>query len=211
MSEGITKEELIEQFKGNKILKVSTAVVGIIVLVVLVFLGYNRFIYEPNNEESKAMVAKGIMWMEKDSVQLAIEEFEYVASQYKGYQGAHIANYSLGQLFFEQGRYEDAIDVLNRVKIDDTYMQTLAVGTIGDSYSELEEYESAVTNYVKAATRVENKETTPLFYFKAGLNSEKAGDYAKAKEYYEIIKDKYTTFGNQKGIEKYITRAGAKI
>ena len=211
MSEGITKEELIEQFKGNKILKVSTAVVGVVVLVVLVFLGYNRFIYEPNNEESKAIVAKGIMWMEKDSVQLAIEEFEYVASQYKGYQGAHIANYSLGQLYFDQGRFEDAIDVLGRVKIDDTYLQTLAVGTIGDSYSELEEYELAVNNYVKAATRVENKETTPLFYFKAGLNSEKAGDYSKAKEYYEIIKDKYSTFGNQKGIEKYITRAGAKI
>lgn len=211
MSEGITKEELIEQFKGNKILKVSTVVVGIVVIIVLGFLGYNRFIYEPNNEESKAMVAKGIMWMEKDSVQLAIEEFEYIASQYKGYQGAHVANYSLGHLYFEQGRYEEAIDVLSTVKIEDTYMQTLALGTIGDSYSELEEYKSAVSNYIKAATRVENKETSPLFYFKAGLNSEKAGDYSKAKEYYKIINDKYTTFGNQKGIEKYITRAGAKI
>lgn len=211
MSEGITKEELIEQFKGNKILKVSTVVVGIVVIIVLGFLGYNRFIYEPNNEESKAMVAKGIMWMEKDSVQLAIEEFEYIASQYKGYQGAHVANYSLGHLYFEQGRYEDAIDVLSTVKIEDTYMQTLALGTIGDSYSELEDFQSAVSNYIKAATRVENKETSPLFYFKAGLNSEKAGDYSKAKEYYEIINDKYTTFGNQKGIEKYITRAGAKI
>jgi tetratricopeptide (TPR) repeat protein len=211
MSEGITKEELIEQFKGNKILKVSTVVVGIVVIVVLGFLGYNRFIYEPNNEESKAMVAKGIMWMEKDSVQLAIEEFEYIASQYKGYQGAHVANYSLGHLYFEQGRYEDAIDVLSTVKIEDTYMQTLAIGAIGDSYSELEDYQSAVSNYIKAATRVENNETSPLFYFKAGLNSEKAGDYSKAKEYYEIIKDEYTTFGNQKGIEKYITRAGAKI
>ena len=211
MSEGITKEELIEQFKGNKILKVSTVVVGIVVIVVLGFLGYNRFIYEPNNEESKAMVAKGIMWMEKDSVQLAIEEFEYIASQFKGYQGAHVANYSLGHLYFEQGRYEDAIDVLSTVKIEDTYMQTLAIGAIGDSYSELEDYQSAVSNYIKAATRVENNETSPLFYFKAGLNSEKAGDYSKAKEYYEIIKDEYTTFGNQKGIEKYITRAGAKI
>lgn len=211
MSEGITKEELIEQFKGNKILKVSTVVVGIVVIIVLGFLGYNRFIYEPNNEESKAMVAKGIMWMEKDSVQLAIEEFEYIASQYKGYQGAHVANYSLGHLYFEQGRYEDAIDVLSTVKIEDTYMQTLALGTIGDSYSELEDFQSAVSNYIKAATRVENKETSPLFYFKAGLNSEKAGDYSKAKEYYEIINDKYTTFGNQKGIDKYITRAGAKI
>lgn len=211
MSEGITKEELIEQFKGNKILKISTAVVGVIVLIILLFLGYNRLISGPKNEESKAMVAKGIMWMEKDSIQLAIEEFEYVAAQYKGYQGAHIANYSLGNLYFEQGRFEDAIDVLKRVKINDTYMQTLAVGTMGDSYSELEDYANAVSYYVQAATRVENSETTPLFYFKAGLNSEKAGDYAKAKEYYEIIKDKYTTFGNQKGIEKYITRAGAKI
>lgn len=211
MSEGITKEELIEQFKGNKILKYATTAVGIIVLIILIFVAYSRFISGPKNEESRAMVAKGIMWMEKDSIDLAIDEFEYVAANYKGYDGAHIANYSLGSLYFEQGRYEDALDVLSSVKLDDTYLQTMAIGTRGDCYSELEDYAKAVTEYVKAAKRVDNSHTSPLFYFKAGLNAEEAGDYEKATEYFTIIKESYSRFGNQKGIDKYITRASAKI
>lgn len=211
MSEGITKEELIEQFKGNKILKYATTAVGVIVLIILIFVAYNRFISGPKNEESKAMVAKGIMWMEKDSTNLAIEEFEYVAANYSGYDGAHIANYSLGGLYFEQGRYEDALDVLSDVDLEDTYLQTMAIGTRGDCYSELEDYASAVTEYVKAAKRVDNNQTSPLFYFKAALNAEEAGDYEKAAQYYTAIKDNYSTFANQKGIDKYITRASAKI
>ena len=43
------------------------------------------------------------------------------------------------------------------------------------------------------------------------MNAEEAGDFAKAKEYYEIIEDKYMTFSSQKSIEKYVVRAGAKI
>lgn len=211
MNEGMTKEELLDQFKGNKILKYATAAVGIIVLIILIYVVYNRFIYEPNNEESKALVARGIMLMEKDSTNLAIEEFEYVASEYGSYDGGKLANYSLGNLYFEQGRFEDAIEALEKVKLDDTYLMTLATGTLGDCYSELGDYSKAVTYYVKAAERVDNELTTPQFLFKAGLNAEEAGDFVKAKEYYQTIQDKYMTFSNQKNIEKYVVRAGAKI
>ncbi|HAS19501.1 MAG TPA: hypothetical protein DCR42_05820 [Flavobacteriaceae bacterium] len=211
MNEGITKEELLDQFKGNKILKYATAAVGIIVLIILVYVVYNRFIYEPNNEESKALVARGIMLMEKDSINLAIEEFEYVASEYGSYDGGKLAYYSLGNLYFEQGRFEDAIEALEKVDLEDTYLMTLATGTLGDCYSELGDYAKAVTFYLQAAERVENDLTSPQFYFKAGLNAEEAGDFAKAKEYYEIIEDKYMTFSSQKSIEKYVVRAGAKI
>lgn len=211
MNEGITKEELLDQFKGNKILKYATAAVGIIVLIILVYVVYNRFIYEPNNEESKALVARGIMLMEKDSTNLAIEEFEYVASEYGSYDGGNLAYYSLGNLYFEQGRFEDAIEALEKVKLEDTYLMTLATGTLGDCYSDLGDYSKAVTYYVKAANRVDNELTTPQFLFKAGLNAEEAGDFVKAKEYYQTIQDKYMTFSNQKNIEKYVVRAGAKI
>jgi len=61
--------------------------------------------------------------------------------------------------------------------------------------------------YVKAANRIENDVTTPMYLFKAGLNAEEAGDFKNAAKYYKKIKDNYISFSNQKGIDKYITRA----
>ncbi len=207
MSEGISKEEIIEEFKGNKVLKFSTYAVGIIVLIVLGFLGYKKFIAGPKQESSKVEVADAIMYLEKDSTQMALDEFEYLASEYKGYKGGEISKYALGNIYFKQGDYEAALNALKDVKINDTYLMTLAIGTQGDCYSELGDYPKAVEMYIKAAQRVDNKVTSPMYFFKAGLNAEEAGDYEKAAEYYKVIKDKYVSFSSQKGIEKYITRA----
>ncbi|MDX1652854.1 MAG: tetratricopeptide repeat protein [Brumimicrobium sp.] len=207
MSDNITKEEIIEQFKGNKVLKYSTIIVGAIALVVLIVLAYQNFIYKPNNQTSKAEIAKGILYLEKDSTDMAIEEFEYMVSEYDGYQGGEVSQYALGNLYFKQGNYEAALKELEGVEINDTYLQTLAIGVQGDCYSEMGDYPKAVEMYVKAAERQENELTTPMFYFKAGLNAEEAGDFEKAAMFYNKIKDNYLTFSSQKGIEKYISRA----
>ncbi|RFC55255.1 tetratricopeptide repeat protein [Brumimicrobium aurantiacum] len=211
MSENITKEELIEQFKGNKILKYATTGVGVIAVIVLAVLAYNNFIVEPTEKASEAEIANAVMYLEKDSTQLATEEFEYLASEYDGYNGGEVAQFELGNLYFEQGDYEAALNELKGVDIDDTYLMTLAIGTQGDCYSELGDYQSAVEMYVKAAERRDNDVTSPMFYFKAGLNAEEAGDFGKAAEFYKIIKSDYSTFANQKGIDKYITRAENSI
>src|SRR5690554_2250317 len=174
MSDNITKEEIIEQFKGNKILKYSTYAVGGIAVIVLAVLSYQKFVSGPNEEASKAEIANGI-------------------------------------LYFEQGDYELALNTLKGVKLDDTYLMTLAIGTQGHCYSELGDYQNAVKMYIKAAERVENETTTPLFYFKAGLIAEEAGDFSKAAEYYKIIKTNYLSFASQKGIDKFITRAENSI
>jgi len=211
MSDNITKEEIIEQFKGNKILKYSTYVVGGIAVVVLAVLSYQKFVSGPKEDASKSEIANGIMYLEKDSTILATEEFEYLVSEYNGYKGGEVAQYALGNLYFEQGDYEAALKELKGVKLDDTYLMTLAIGTQGDCYSELGDYKNAVKMYVKAAERIKNETTTPMFYFKAGLNAEEAGDFSKAAEYYKIVKSDYLSFASQKGIDKYITRAENSI
>lgn len=211
MSDNITKEELIEQFKGNKILKYSTYVVGVIAVIVLAVLTYQNFVVAPNEEASKGEISKLILALEKDSTQMALDEAEYLTAEYDGYKGGEIAQYALGNLYFEQGDYELALEELEKVDIDDTYIMTLAIGTQGDCYSELGDYEKAVEMYVKAATRKENEVTTPMYYFKAGLNAEEAGDFASAAKYYKEIKENYLSFSSQKGIEKYLTRAENSI
>ena len=211
MSDNITKEELVEQFKGNKILKYSTYVVGVIAIVVLAVLAYQNFVAGPNNEASKGEVAKLILHLEKDSTQMAIDEAEYLVGEYDGYKGGEISQYALGNLYFEQGEYEMALAELEKVDIDDTYLMTLAIGAQGDCYSELGDYGKAVEMYVKAAERRENEVTTPMFYFKAGLNAEEAGDFEAAAKFYKNIKDNYMSFSSQKGIEKYLTRAENSI
>lgn len=211
MSDNITKEELIEQFKGNKILKYSTYVVGVIAVIVLAVLTYQNFVVAPNDEASKGEISKLILALEKDSTQMALDEAEYLTAEYDGYKGGEIAQYALGNLYFEQGDYELALEELEKVDIDDTYLMTLAIGTQGDCYSELGDYEKAVEMYVKAATRKENEVTTPMFYFKAGLNAEEAGDFASAAKFYKEIKENYLSFSSQKGIEKYLTRAENSI
>lgn len=211
MSENITKEELIEQFKGNKILKYSTYVVGVIAVVVLAVLAYQNFVAAPNNEASKAEIADMIMFLENDSTQAAIDEAEYIEGEYDGYKGGEVAQYSLGNLYFEQGEYELALEELEKVDIDDTYLMTLAIGTQGDCYSELGDFKKAVEMYVKAAERRENEVTTPMFYFKAGLNAEEAGDFESAAKFYKKIKENYLSFSSQKGIDKYLTRAENSI
>src|SRR5699024_4117857 len=160
------------------------------VLIVLGFLGYKKFIAEPKQESSKVEIADAIMYLEKDSTQMAQDEFEYLASEYKGYKGGEISSYALGNIYFKQGDYEAALNALKDVKIDDTYLMTLAIGTQGDCYSELGDYPKAVEMYIKAAQRVDNEVTSPMYYLKAGLNAEEAGDYEKAAEYYKVIKDK---------------------
>ncbi len=100
-----------------------------------------------------------------------------------------------------------ALDELDKVDIDDTYLMTLAIGTKGDCYSELGQYDKAVEMYVKAAERRDNEVTTPMFYFKAGLNAEEAGDFESAAKFYKKIKENYISFSSQKGIDKYLTRA----
>lgn len=211
MNEKITKEELIDQLKGNKVLKAVVTFIGVLVVIVLAVLGYKNLISGPKEIDSQVATAKGIMLMENDSITAAIDELSYVSDEYSGYGGAHIANYAVGNMLFEQGRYDEALEALLKVELDDTYLMTLTLGTIGDAYSELGDFENAVKNYLKAAKRVENDLTTPTFYFKAGLNAEEMGDYVAAKEYYSTIKQQYLSFANQKSIDKYITRVEGRM
>ena len=79
-------------------------------------------------------------------------------------------------------------------------------GALGDAYSELNDFDKAMSNYKKAANHGDNKVLSPYYLKKIGMLHEKNGDLAAAKKAYESIKEKYPDSPDGRDIDKYITR-----
>ena len=69
----------------------------------------------------------------------------------------------------------------------------------------------AIEKFVAAADEASNSVISPLFLVKAATVAEKAGDNAKALEFYQEIKDKYENSVIGQDIDKYIEKANAQV
>ncbi|MBL1280277.1 MAG: hypothetical protein COA33_008405 [Fluviicola sp.] len=206
MLEDISGEQIKEQFKSNKTLRMVTMIVGGLIVLVLAYFGYRQFIWEPANEKSKDATWIGLNYADKDSTELAIDEFRVQVKKYDGKIGGEIAQFSLARQYMNSGEFKKAIEELEGVDVSDTYVQVMAIGLRADAYSELENYTEAASLYLEAANLNANEFTSPIYLMKAGLNLEEINNFEKATECYKQIKEEYPTFASQKAIDKYIAR-----
>ncbi|SFT43152.1 Tetratricopeptide repeat-containing protein [Lishizhenia tianjinensis] len=207
MDENLNTEELIDQLKGNKVLKGFTIAVGVIVVIVLGIFGYNKLIVEPGEAEASDYNSTAISLLQKDSVNLAIAEFENQVADYDGYNQGEMAQFQLASLYFDKGDYQRALEEVEGVELNDEFIATLAKGLEGDCNVELGNLEDGIAAYVTAAERRKNELTTPHFLFKAGKVCEELKDFEKATEIYQTIIDEYPAFASQNTVEKYKARA----
>ncbi len=210
MLEDISGDQIKEQFKSNKKLRLTTFIVGGLVVLVLGFFLYRQFVYLPANEKSKDAYWEGLNFAVTDSTEAAMDELSAVAKKYDGKIGGEIAQFAYARQLMEAGEFKNAIKELEGVEITDTYVNIMAVGLKADCYSEMEDYKTAVNLYKEAADMSDNEFTTPIYLLKAGLCAEEIKNFDKAVEFYNTINDEYTSFASQKQIEKYIARAESK-
>lgn len=210
MLEDISGEQIKEQFKSNKKLRMSTMIIGGILVLALGFFVYRQFIWVPANEDSKDAYWEGLNLAKADSTDAAIDELSAVVKKYDGKIGGEIAQFVYARQLMEKGEFKKALEELEGVEVEDTYVKVMALGLKADCHSELKEYEDAANMYLEAADMSDNEFTTPVYLFKAGLCAEEIKNFDKAVECYERIKDDYTTFHAQKQIDKYLARARSK-
>lgn len=210
MLENLSPQEFKSQFKENKTLRMVTIGVGSIVALILGYFLYKQFIWKPANEKSKDALFVGLNYAAKDSTDAAINELTTVVKKYDGKQGGELAQFVLARQYMAKGEFKKALDELEGVDVNDTYVAVYAIGLQGDCYSEMKKYNEALELYEEAAAKNENEKTSPEFLFKAGLVAEELGNFEKATELYTQIKENYTTFSSQKTIDKYIARVKNK-
>lgn len=205
-------ENFVEQNK----MPISIAL-GAIVLVIAAFAFYYKVYLPPIESEAQENMFWAEKYFEQDSLNLAINGdvihsgFIDIIENYSGTNAANLAHYYLGISYRNLGKFEDAIYELKEFSSDDVMLSAVALGAIGDCYSELNDLENAITYYKKAAEKNKNNVTSPVYLFKAGMAMEANKEFENAVVLYKEIKKEYASSNEGRNIDKYIARAEAMM
>lgn len=208
-------EQWIE--KNNKALFIG--LVGIAV-VILGFLGYNKFIVEPQENEASnelsfprkyfndAYTAAGANADSLFTLGLEGADGKYgfvdISDIYSGTKAGNVANYYAGVSYLQLKQYDKAIEYLSKFNSDDEVLGPTALGAIGDAFADINQPKDALEYYEKAANKRDNNFTTPIFLFKAAQIATELKDYSKAEKYYTQIQEKYPESEQGRNIQRYI-------
>ena len=195
--------------------------VGIVVLF-LAYLGYNKYIVEPNElDASNELAFPRKYFNEAETAGTGIDSllnlglegadgkygFIDIADKFSGTNAGNLANYYAGLSYLKMKNYEKGIEYLEKFKSDDELLGPVALGAIGDAFSDIDQQDEALEYYEKAANKKDNEFTTPLFLYKAAHTAMLLKKYDKAESLFTKIKDNYSKSDQGRDIEKFINAA----
>ena len=205
---------------GKFVLENQKSLLFIIAAVIVMAAGY--FIYLKVYLAPREVTAANQMhvaqdfWEKKDwdkaiNGDAGYPGFAKILSEYSNTKAANLAYFYLGVAYLNKGEYSKAVDNLTSYHGDDSMVAAEALGSTGDAYVELKDYDKAETYFKKAADKAKNKFLSPMYLKKLGLVYEAEKDYKSADETYKKIKTDYFASTEAQNIDAYIARAEAQI
>lgn len=218
-----TEKELNQPLrKGSFIQENSKSlifIVGAIVVLIAIYIWYQTVYLKNRAEEAAAQMFKAEQYIGTDSLaNKAINgEGGYpglakIAEEYENTKSANLANLYLGGIYLRKGEYQKAVDALSKYSATGSAVaDPLALGLLGDAYSELKNFDQAATYYKKAADKSSNKFTSPMVLKKLGLVNEQLKDFQGAADAYKKIKNEFPESQEAALVDEYIARAEAQV
>lgn len=189
---------------------------GTIVGLILLFFAYQKFYLAPREGEAVDQMYKAQQYWEAKEWDKAIKGdgnfpgFEKIIDDYANTKSANLAYYYLGIAYLNKGEYQKAADNLVNYSGSDVVIAPLALGSAGDAYTELKQYDDAINYYKKAISKGNNEFAAPIYLKKLGLVYEEQKDFKSALDAYNKIKSEYPQSQIASNIDMYIARAEAK-
>jgi len=221
LDEGASKTE--EWFVKNQ--NYIIGVIAAIAVVVLGYLGYNKFISEPQQKEAMNDMYQAKKYFEdatngisSDSLySMALNggEGKYgmldIIDQYGGTPAANLANYYAGMAYLNLKDYQNAITYLSDFSSDDKMLGPIAKGGIGDAFAQLDQPSEALEYYEKAFKANVNDFTTPMYLLKAAKIAMTLGENQKALDYLNRIKSEFDGAADAGQIDVLIGKVEASL
>ena len=205
-------EQFIETYQKQII-----RVVGVVLGIVLLYIGFQHFYVERRAQEAAAQMFPAEQYFGAEDWERALDGdgnfpgFEDIIRSYRFTPSANLARFYAGICLLNLGEYEEAIRHLSRFKTRDIILSSIALGGIGDAYAQLGNFDRALTFYRRAADRRANDFTTPLYLLRAGILLESQGRLREAGQLFERIKTDHEMSFEGRSIDKYIARIKAQI
>ena len=194
------------------VFKNQDAILGTIITVavgVLFYLVYHQFVIRPKSADAANEFSYPMQHFnaaltneaQKDSLlMLALNGAEDklgflgIIDQYSGTPTSNFAKYAAGMAHLNLQHYQEAISYLEDFSSDDQVYQPLALGGVGDAFSQLEQPEDALDYYEKAVVAADQNEfSAPKFLYKAGIVALKLGYKDKALAHFQRIKEEFSS------------------
>ena len=204
--EAVSKTEKFFTENGKLIAGLAA---GVVVVAIAVFCWF-KFAYQPAVEEAQGQMAVAEENFRAEDYEVALNGdgnvlgFAQIIDEYGAKAGASAYFYA-GVCELHLGNWEMAIKYLESYKGKDAILKARAIACMGDAYVGLENYETALGYFEKAAAVIDNMYAAG-YLLKAGLTAEKLGQNEKALGFYELIKDQYAASPEGYEIDKYIGR-----
>ncbi len=210
------KEKTQDFIDGNQ-----TYIFGALTVAVLLigaFFAYKYLYSAPLEKEAMEEISQAQFQFSQDSFALALtnpgdgyEGFLSMIDNKGGTKAGHMANLYSGISYLQLGQYDAAIDYLKAYSPSGLLMPIVKNGVLGDAYSELNEFDSALSYYQSAVSAGDNEMLTPYYLMKLGMLNLKQNNYSASKEAFQKIKDKYPLSQLNRDAEKYLSRVEAKL
>ena len=199
--------------------KMILGIVGAIAIATIGYVLYNKYVVEEKEAKANNEIFQAQQYFQQavdatakpDSLyNLALKGgegklgFVGIAEQYAGTSAGNLANYYAGMAYLNLGDFKNAITYLENFKSDDAILKPLALGAIGDAFSETNKVDDAISYYKKAAEASENDFTTPRYLLKAAQLNLAVGKKAEAHKLFVEIKEKYETSKEGMNIDAFI-------
>jgi len=218
LDDGSSKTQVWVEKNQNKIL----TLIGMVVITLASYYAYTNFIVEPNEINAANEIYfsqqkfEEALPTENDSIfDIALSGnddnigFIELADQFSGTKAGNLANYYIGMIYLKKDDYQNTIKYLSNFKSNDIILSSISLGSIGDAFSELNQYEEAFEFYSEAHSVSDNNYTTPIYLFKSGITALELGKFSSAFDNFTKIKYEYSDSPQANNIDVYISNAEA--
>lgn len=193
--------------------KLITTVIGIILALILAFVGYKYFVQKPNEEKAQLALSTAERYFAMDSFDLALngdgqkEGFLKIAEHYGSTNAGNLARFYAGSCLLQLGQAQDAIKQLEKFNGKGTEFDAMGAGLLAAAYDEIDDKEKALNQY-KKAIKYDNGITAPFYLRCASVIAYELGKNQEAIDFEKQIKASYPNSTQFRDADKHLALYG---